>query len=77
MTEGGEGGPKSDADAAVAYQRAATLGDAESALILGRWYRDGRGVTKSTAQALVWFKRAEELGNGDAKKEIRRLEPGA
>jgi TPR repeat protein len=56
------------------YERAATLGDAESAMILGKWFRDGRGVTQSPSQALTWFKKAADLGHKDAAAEIKRIQ---
>ena len=76
LFERGAGGPKSESDAAAAYERAASLGDADAALTIGKWYRDGRGVTRSTTQALVWFRKAAELGNDEARAEVRRLDKG-
>ena len=74
MFEKGDGGAKSEPDAIAAYEKAATLGDAESAMTVGKWYRDGRGVTPSPAQALTWFRKALDLGNKDAQNEIRKLQ---
>jgi TPR repeat protein len=44
--------------------------------LLGWMYENGRGVRKNLKEALRWYRKAAALGDQDAKKAVKRLEPG-
>jgi len=45
------------------YHRAAELGDADSAALVGRMYAGGIGVEKNEARALEWFREGQKRGS--------------
>ena len=48
------------------FQQGANAGDAESQVMLGRMYYNGKGVEQDCEQARRWFQQAADQNNGDA-----------
>lgn len=48
-------------------------GDADTQVILGWMYEEGRGVVKDMREAYKWCLLAEARGNNDAKEQITRI----
>ena len=55
--------------ATIAYQKAATRGNAQAQFNLGSCYEDGEGVTKNPTKAFEWYQKAAD--QGDAIAQIR------
>ena len=49
------------------WAKAAALGDAHAAMMLGHAYRAGAGVTESEAESVTWFGRAARAGHPEAQ----------
>jgi hypothetical protein len=68
------------AAARAVYERAAALGSAQAALVLGSTYDPGRlwslgvfGMVGSKERARHWYQRADQLGHPDAKDRLKSL----
>ena len=46
-------------------QQSAEAGEAQSCLLLGDFYQNGRGVEEDSFEAFKWYEKAAELGNAD------------
>ena len=63
-----------------ASERAAALGSAQAALVLGSTYDPGRlwslgvfGMVGNKERAAHWYQRADELGHPEAKDRLKSL----
>lgn len=68
------------AAARAVYERAAALGSAQAALVLGSTYDPGRlwslgvfGMVGSKERARHWYQRADQLGHPEAKDRLKAL----
>jgi hypothetical protein len=68
------------AAARAIYERAAALGSAQAALVLGSTYDPGRlwslgvfGMVGNKERARHWYQRADELGHPEAKERLKAL----
>jgi hypothetical protein len=68
------------AAARALYERAAAMGSAQAALVLGSTYDPGRlwslgvfGMVGNKERARHWYQRADQLGHPDAKERLRTL----
>ena len=68
------------AAARAIYERAAVLGSAQAALVLGSTYDPGRlwslgvfGMVGNKERAQHWYRRADELGHPEAKDRLKSL----
>jgi TPR repeat protein len=59
-----------DRDAAEHLRKAADLGSADAAYLLGAFYAEGLGVAKDPAAAVAWYRKAAAMGN---KESLLRL----
>ena len=62
--------PRTSAQAAAWYRKAADQGHAVAQYNLGVLYRDGEGVPKDLAQAVAWFRKAADQGNAAAQNNL-------
>jgi TPR repeat protein len=76
MYQDGHGVNKDRAEVVRWVRQAAANGYAPAMTWLGFLYETGQDVGKDRAVALQWYRKAAALGHEDAKKAIRRLEPG-
>jgi TPR repeat protein len=61
-------GVKQDNQRAVAlFEKAAGLGDIESAFNLGKMYEYGMGVEQSDSRAATWYRKGAELGDAESQ----------
>ena len=68
------------AAARAVYERAAQLGSAQAALVLGSTYDPGRlwslgvfGMVGNKERARHWYQRADQLGHPEAKDRLKAL----
>ncbi len=68
------------AAARAVYEKAAALGSAQAALVLGSTYDPGRlwslgvfGMVGNKERARHWYRRADQLGHPEAKDRLKAL----
>src|SRR6516165_11720957 len=71
--ENGWGVPQDYRKAQKWFEEAASAGNSEAMINLGRLYEQGLGVAQDYDKALEWFRKALETGNSDAMKNLARL----
>ena len=71
--ENGWGVPQDYRKARKWFEEAASAGNTEAMINLGRLYEQGLGVAQDYGKALEWFRKALETGNSDAMKNLARL----
>ncbi len=72
MYSTGRGVPKSDAEAAKWFCKAAEQGEACGQFCLGTIYEFGRGVPQNDAEAVKWYRKAAEQGYHLAQEELKK-----
>ncbi len=63
LLKGHEGVERDIGKARAHFERAASAGNADAMLELGKIYLDGNGVTKDIRTAMEWFRKSASLGN--------------
>ena len=71
--ENGWGVPQDYRKARKWFEEAASAGNTEAMINLGRLYEQGLGVAQDYGKALEWFRKALEAGNSDAMNNLARL----
>ncbi len=64
---------KNFADAKIAWEQAAELGNADATYNLGVLYVEGQGVERNYATGLMWYEKAAERGATYAAKSVAEL----
>jgi TPR repeat protein len=59
--------------AAVWFEKAGALGDAQAMFALGEMYHMGEGVTRDLAAAAAWYGKAEKCGHSGARIAMERM----
>ena len=71
--QNGWGVPQDYHEARKWFIEAATAGNTDAMVSLGRLYEQGLGVAPDHGKALEWFRKALEGGNTDAMMNLTRL----
>lgn len=69
----GTGVPKSDAEAAIWYRKAAEQNDPRGQSMLGVFYTNARGVPRDYAEAMKWFRKAAEQNSSHAQYNLGHM----